>query len=106
MIREETREVIQYATVCVGTYCDECKKLIVSLNDDDGFCFYHVRTHHSDWGNDSVDSVSSFDFCSMDCLRSHMEEYFENACGSEEYEISRKQRTRDVGVVFNERYPG
>ena len=73
--------------VTVGVACDHCKKQILSAEGRK--TYYHVTTHHNDWGNDSSESYEYFDFCSYKCLQKHQEEYFREATGSEEYEIKR-----------------
>lgn len=37
--------------------------------------FFHVATGHYGWGNDSVDSIDSFDACSSNCLRDLFDKY-------------------------------
>lgn len=98
MKKVEKREVVTEKEVCIATFCDKCNKQIIrpkSYSEAKNFHFYHVTTHHSDWGNDSIESYQYFDFCSMDCLKPHMNEYFFRSNGSEEYEISRESRTND-----------
>lgn len=49
--------------VCTKLKCDMCGKDIPWHEK-----FYHTTMWHSDWGNDSVDSVEEFDLCSDECL--------------------------------------
>ena len=75
--------------------CDICNKRFLSwgYSDDtgvletlDGTPYYGrrnikwfiVTTHHSDWGNDSVDSFESKHVCSTECLRKAFEDYLAN----------------------------
>jgi hypothetical protein len=67
----------------VGIACDACQKEISDA-------YFDVVTSHSDWGNDSIDSVENFDFCSLECLMPHMSAFFKKAGGTEQYEIERK----------------
>ena len=69
MEKVEYREVTEKKKVIVGCQCDVCKK------DIDGM-YFDFTTGHCDWGNDSVDSIKSFDVCSVKCARLIMEDYF------------------------------
>jgi hypothetical protein len=44
----------------IGYKCDVCSKSMVEP-------FYQFEHHHSDWGNDSVDSYEYFHICSIEC---------------------------------------
>lgn len=68
----------------VGIRCDRC-------GDDikESEVYYNVVTHHNDWGNDSIDSYENFDLCN-DCYLSFIGEYFKEAIGTEELNISRE----------------
>lgn len=68
----------------VGVKCDRCGDIIQK-----GKVYYHITTHHNDWGNDSIDSYENFDLCS-DCYLPFTENYFERATGTEEIDISRE----------------
>ncbi len=68
----------------VGVKCDMCGDIIQK-----GKVYYHIITHHNDWGNDSIDSYEDFDLCS-DCYLPFTENYFEKATGTEEINISRE----------------
>ena len=86
--------------VWIGTVCDQCNEVIVrpDLPKWNNFHYYNVTTHHRDWGNDSIDSYEYLDFCSMKCLLTHMKKYFEEAEGTESYDIERMSQTRDPSV--------
>lgn len=74
--------------------CDVCKKPFLSwgysiagtletLNGTPyhgrrGIKWFIVTTHHSDWGNDSVDSFKDKHVCSAECLRKAFEDYLAN----------------------------
>lgn len=79
--------------VDIGVECDECGKEIRNKETMKkrfgSYPYYEVTTHHSDWGNDSVDSYEYYDLCSLDCLMTHMKRYYDKASGSEEYEVER-----------------
>lgn len=57
------KKVTVTRTVCTKIKCDICDKVIPWHEK-----FYHVTTGHTDWGNDSVDSIEDFDLCSDECL--------------------------------------
>jgi len=85
----EEKMVKQRVAVETKVYCDVCGKEITRDNKDAG---YDVQTHHSDWGNDSVDSFEYFDLCSIECLTKHMNEYFNDECirRTSAYDIEKK----------------
>lgn|GEM_PF-1945056 len=87
----EKQEVTIVKKRCIATYCDACGKEISMPERYCGWHYYHVRTGYNDWGNDSAESIEYYDFCSYDCLKPHQDKYFEDARGSEEYEITRKE---------------
>lgn len=67
--------------------CDVCKKIIYKRSFKPGdikstktFAFWRITTGHNDWGNDSPDSVETYDVCSTDCIRKKMEEYIDITC--------------------------
>ena len=56
--------------VTTGIKCDFCGKMIPPMQgdcDNTRTPFYHIKTHHYDWGNDSIDSYEEFDACSIEC---------------------------------------
>ena len=57
--------------------CDTCGRTIV-INDRSNH-YYEVATHHSRWGNESIDSYRYLDFCSYECLLENMNDYFKMA---------------------------
>ena len=74
--------------------CDICKKPFLSWGYSDAgiietlngtpysrrrdIKWFIVTTHHSDWGNDSVDSFEDKHICSAECLRKAFEDYIAN----------------------------
>ena len=54
-----------------GVICDTCNKEI-----KEGL-YFEVTTGHHRWGNDSVESIEEFDYCSKDCLDVAYDEYYE-----------------------------
>lgn len=81
-VMQSGEKKIKYVTVSevVGIKCDSCGKVIPTHRNtyrDDRYKYYDVMTGHSDWGNDSCDSIEHHDIC-PDCLISYIENYFEN----------------------------
>lgn len=73
--------------------CDVCGKVIYEREDSkllQNSDYWHLMTCHNSWGNDSIDSVESFDLCSAECLREMFEEYCE--------ESSRELNTMEFNV--------
>lgn len=66
--------------------CDICDTLIKKSNignrvkSNNLVEWYFVRTGHNDWGNDSCDSVESFEVC-PECLNKVFHEYFKRSTG-------------------------
>jgi hypothetical protein len=93
MRTKEIKEVSITQETETSISCDECGKEIRNSDNirrrDYEHPYYEVSTHHHDWGNDSGESNRHFDLCSIDCLVLNMKEYFENANGSECYEVER-----------------
>ena len=89
MIKEEEKviEVVEKRHITDICTCDVCHKLIYKrtmanstelpenkLTTD----YWKVTTGHNDWGNDSVDSISTYDICSEDCLKVLMISYIDD----------------------------
>ena len=55
-------------------FCDICGKEIPKKSE-----YWRVSTHHSDWGNDSCESVEHFDVCSQICLMNKFAEYIDES---------------------------
>lgn len=49
----------------IGKICDCCGK--ESRNEMEHNTWFHVNAHHSEWGNDSIDSYEWYDICSSQC---------------------------------------
>jgi hypothetical protein len=80
----EQKEVVKMEKVLKTIKCDTCKK---DINETDHDFYYEVFTSHSLWGNDSIDSLDEFDFCSWECLTVHQGRYFAHADDTYEYRI-------------------
>ena len=73
----------------VGIQCDICKERILDTGGPIKPVYYRVTTGHTDWGNDSCESIENYDVCPH-CLTKFMEGYFEKAKGSQYMEIQRE----------------
>ena len=73
-------EVIDHTEII----CDCCGKLIFPISDNDErkldfrgrAKYYHVMSGHHDWGNDSIDSVESLDYCSLECVHQGLDGFY------------------------------
>lgn len=75
----KTHTVTEKVLVKEARYCDVCGKEIAN-----NVSYWHLTTHHNDWGNDSIESYEYCDVCSKDCMRKKFEEYLEDS-GDERY---------------------
>lgn len=61
--------------------CDECgKEFVACLAGHKVECslvYYDVTLGHSDWGNDSCDSIENNGYCCVDCLRKAFNKWVE-----------------------------
>lgn len=69
--------------------CDICGKEI-NLGD----WFYSVMTGHNDWGNDSCDSIQSFDVCSDGCLEAQMALFYDTTDETKYIRVDRERYWR------------
>ena len=72
-------------------YCDICGREITDHH-------WHILTGHHDWGNDSCDSIETFDVCSEYCLYELFDNYTKesnNDMNTQYIEIEHK-RWKDV----------
>ena len=93
MVEEGARKMIQYTkrenmVTEKGLRCDNCEKLLAvkmfnadnstwttEKCDEDIESYFHVCTHHYEWGNDSCESGETFELCSRECLRAFLDKY-------------------------------
>lgn len=66
---------------CIAIKCNVCGKIIHC--DSSGYktndrTYYEVTTSHSDWGNDSCESIKNFDIC-PDCVVGFVDRYLKEA---------------------------
>ena len=88
MIKAEYTEVVEkhWRNIPVEGICDVCKKKLEQNNFygyNDGipeYCYkyFHVKTHHHDWGNDSWESYEHFDICSQECLQKFVSDFWKD----------------------------
>lgn len=87
MIEEikETKQIIAETVIAKITKCDICGKIIcdsrysrhsIKIQDH-----YRLMTGHHDWGNDSCESIETFDICSKECLQKKFDEYIQESSG-------------------------
>ena len=81
--KEVTRTTVE--SVLVGRKCDFCGKDVNPRN------YFVIATHHSDWGNDSVDSWEYKDACCPECVMPFTQTYvadaYKNDCNTHVIEI-------------------
>ena len=70
MKKYESKPVIHHEQTLTMIICDTCKSKVESD------IYFDVTTRHSNWGNDSVESIEHHDFCSYPCMKEHMDDYF------------------------------
>jgi len=84
MIKEITRKVMKEVEETVSSVgiCDICGK---EFNYESKFgrgdkiaSYYHIRTGHYDWGNDSCESIEGRDACCDECLSRFTQEWLKN----------------------------
>lgn len=73
MIKRITQKVLKEVTEVKSEImvCDICGKELNYkpwLGKEKIASYYHIRTGHYDWGNDSCESVESRDACCDECL--------------------------------------
>lgn len=96
MRKHNKEKIIVEKDILIAIICDNCSEDIKNNEKDH---FFEVMTSHSDWGNDSRDSIRHFDFCGPRCIAEHSAAYFEKANGSEEYNAERVEKSE---VLRNE----
>ena len=86
MRKAETKEVIRknIESVTIARICDCCKKEIIPVEKrsyGDRYSYFVLTTSHSDWGNDSCESIMEYDACSVECALKLAGEYLDDAQG-------------------------
>lgn len=77
---KDVREVTEFKETVIGEImkCDVCGKVIYNTKyDKNNFTnrqhWWGLVTGHNDWGNDSCDSIESFEICSPECLNKKLQ---------------------------------
>ena len=83
MIKKITRKVMKEVEETVSSVgiCDICGKEFnykPGLGREKRARYYHIRTGHYDWGNDSCESVESRDACCDECLSRFTQEWLKD----------------------------
>lgn len=68
--RTEERTITDKFCTDVHLICDCCGKEVENKS-----YYWRVCTGHNDWGNDSVDSIESYDLCSDECFKKTIDEF-------------------------------
>lgn len=76
-VEKEIREIKTASKIICDTCYEKVEKDI----------YFEVTTGHALWGNDSIDSVVHYQFCSYPCMKKHMDEYFEKPERTYVYDI-------------------
>jgi hypothetical protein len=95
----KTHTVTEKVCVKQTRFCDICKKEIPSKKG-----YWHLTTQHHDWGNDSVESIETFDICSKECMDKKYGEYMKDS-GARDYstrEFEVVKRFNSLGEVKND----
>ena len=100
MIKTEYKKVVKEVEekdfeICK---CDICNSAIYDTSKDNKSSsnqdtYYHTKTYHHEWGNDSIDSIEIKDICSDKCLLDYINNFYLNCKKSkisQELEIERR----------------
>lgn len=85
----KTTEKIIKSKTLVSVKCNICKKEITGK-------FWHLTTHHHDWGNDSIDSFEHYDLCSRECIDKALDEYMIDCLDSNTQCFELEQDSKEV----------
>lgn len=91
MIKTERKEHVYYTDVAISGKCDNCGADIVE-KEDGLYDYFRMITQHSDWGNDSCDTVEANEFCCYDCLMKAIEKYWKS-------EYPYREDSREMRIV-------
>jgi len=90
------KEVVVEQNIIVEIRCDVCGILIA---DEERYYsktplyptqyYYECLTSHSDWGNDSGDSIEQIDCCSDECLNKFIQKYLQEKSYTINFEFER-----------------
>lgn len=93
LYKKEVRMVPLEKSEPIEMHCDVCGKVI------DARTWFLVSTHHSDWGNDSFESLEYYDICSDKCVTEFAGKYVSEAyrgINTKTIEIEHKRSIREI----------
>lgn len=93
LYKKEVRMVPLEKIEPIEMHCDICGKVIDTRN------WFSVSTHHSDWGNDSFESLEFYDICSDKCVMEFAGKYVSEAYGgvnTKTIEIEHRRCIREI----------
>ena len=85
--------------------CDVCGKVIFRRSFLPGEMrnvpvqFWKITTGYNDWGNDSPDSVETFDVCSQNCLNDKFTEYISITDGERNSQYFNVEHRSGLAVI-------
>lgn len=85
MYKKETKEVKEQRQVVVAVVCDNCGKEHKGSEMPDEW--HSFSGHHSQWGNDSIDSYENYMVCSPKCYKEKLTEAVNEFDGYDSAEI-------------------
>lgn len=88
MLKTEIKTIVKEVKEAVPTkrICDICGETVDESN------WFRIITMHSDWGNDSAESLETRDACSPKCVLKFTEEYVVDSYDS-------KFNTKEIEIV-------
>lgn len=91
MKKTKTETVTKEVERVTGIFCDACNH---DFRHDE--LYYRVHTHNMLYGNDSIDYHEHLDFCSMDCLMPHLQDYYNNPENTMDYDIACRRFSKEA----------
>lgn len=82
----ENKPIQTIKKVLVKTTCDICKEEIKEHST-----YYNIDISHSDWGDNSHESIKSKDVCSDECLSKIFQEYLEFKSETKKINIEKEE---------------
>jgi hypothetical protein len=73
MVFTKRKWVNTYVDIRDRVQCDNCNAWI-----GNGVLYYDATTGHTEWGNDSIDSIETHQLCSSECVLEFLNGYFKN----------------------------
>lgn len=107
--KKETTKVVT-EEITIKRICDNChKELQVSEKSGLGpryyrYNYFHITTHHNDWGNDSGDSYEDYDACCPECAIEMAKTYLTNAFKDINSKTIEIEHVRSLGCGTDRQY--